>query len=191
MGTEMDQLTNTLSLICDEAKPWLNAEGKKLSENEIKLASKGWSAETWERFLTATVDKEISRHESVIENYPDLLDDQTETIWDVHSSVPEHVHKKIHSSITKLTVPQKSVVRGIYFYEMTERQLARKLNVTQPTINGTKNLSLKKIKALIESDPISAAYLIGGSANLPLRTQTEKQELLQVYRADLNGSYMK
>jgi DNA-directed RNA polymerase specialized sigma24 family protein len=191
MGTEMDQIAGTSSSTNDDVKPWLNSEGKRLSENEIKLASKRWGAETWERFLIATVDKEISRQECVIEDYPDLLDDQTETVWDVHSSVPEHVHKKIHSSITTLTVPQKSVVRGIYFYELTERQLARKLNLTQPTINGTKKLSLKKIKVLIESDPISAAYLIGGSANLPLRVQTEKQELLQVYRADLNGSYMK
>ena len=174
-----------------QTKPWLDAIGKKVSDVELKKLSVDWTPQIWEAFLLSTVEKEMSRLETTVDNYESLLEEQTETIWEIQGRVPEPVRKCVDGAIRKLPETQRKVIRATYFHEIPQTKIARFLKISPAAVTQTKNLSLNKIKDLIEFDLNVAAYLIGGSANLPLRTQTEKQELLQVYRADLNGSYMK
>ncbi len=172
--------------------PWNDAHGQLLTDLELKKVSAAWDAETWERFLASTVDRDMSDNESVCDDYEFNLEEELpEPIWVQSSDLPEVVHRAIHAAIRSLTERQRSVVRGIYFHSCSHGRVARNLRIARQTVSETKIISLKEIKRLLALDPAVASYLIGGSANLPAKKLSPEQMILEVYRADLNGSYMK
>jgi DNA-directed RNA polymerase specialized sigma24 family protein len=192
MGAYLKCDQNADEIADNTSKPWLNNDSRLLHTEAIRAASKDWDAETWERFLKATVETDMSRNEVVWDHYESLLEDeQTDSIWTPVACVPEHVHKQIHRAIRTLAPIHKATVRGIFFYELSQVEIARKLKVSPPAVSQIKKKSLSKIEDLLRADLNTVAYLIGGSANLPLEAQTREQELRDVYCQDLNGSYMK
>ena len=74
---------------------------------------------------------------------------------------------------------------------MPHHVIAKKLKIQRATVTQTNTISLNKIKVFLSLDTTVVAYLIGGSANLPAKKLSPEQMILEVYRADLNGSYMK
>ena len=175
-----------------DSKPWIGKDGAKLSDNDIRKISVNWTPATWELYLLTTVDCDMSRNETLLDDYDYRLNEEfTEDIWTKESSVPEYVHNRIHSAIRSLTEQQRIVIRGVYFLGMPHHVIAKKLKIQRATVTQTNTISLNKIKAFLSLDTTVVAYLIGGSANLPAKKLSPEQMILEVYRADLDGSYMK
>lgn len=57
--------------------------------------------------------------------------------------------KKLDYAISTLSKEEQMLVHDIYFEEMTEQQLAKKLHMTQQNINYKKQKILKKLKTLL------------------------------------------
>ncbi len=174
------------------SKPWIGKDGAELSDHDLRKISMNWAPATWELYLLTTVDCEMSRNETLLDDYDYRLNEEfTQDIWSDESSVPENVHDRIHSAIRSLTEQQRIVIRGVYFLGMPHHVIAKKLKIRRATVTQTNTISLNKIKAFLSLDTTVVAYLIGGSANLPAKKLSPEQMILEIYRADLNGSYMK
>lgn len=61
--------------ITNQSRPWLNKNGSIKSDAQIKAISKEWSLETWEQFLSETVDQE----EVYQRELPSFVSDETGT----------------------------------------------------------------------------------------------------------------
>lgn len=99
------------------AIPWLDQNGKLFSDEKIKSISKDWSAETWEEFLKATVESELSQNEVITPMYDSLCEEQTEAAWGSACRLPQTVQKEIHSAVRKLKERQRKIVRLHYWEE--------------------------------------------------------------------------
>ena len=175
----------------EPTKLWLDPNNKLLSDDTIQEKSKEWDADTWEAFLLATVDRDMARQETVSDDYDDLLEQETHTIWFEHCRLPRAIQSSVDQSVRSLDLVPRKVVRGIYWRDLPQTKIAKKLKISQSLVCRQKNLSHRKIKDLLERDVITAAYLIGGSANLASGIKTWGQELCEVYQQELNGSYLK
>lgn len=172
-------------------KPWFDDSGKLLSNESLKLVSKLWNAETWEQFLQETIEREQSPQEVVIDGYQMLLEEVSEGIWSKPCSVPLHVKRKIDEAIKRLSSVNRKIIRGIFWGNLNQSQIAKKLKISQPAVFRAKNFSLNQIKELLQVDVITAAYLIGGSQKSTLQNRSRDEEIQEVYGVDLNGSYLK
>ncbi len=174
-----------------EPKPWQGAKRKILSDETLAEVSKSWEAETWEQFLESTVDGELSRNETLLDDYQNLIENSSDHLFSFQTTVPEEVRRKLKWAVHQLSDVQRKIIYGIFFHALPETEVAKKLGLVQSTINEAKKISLNKIKQLIELDPIVAAYLIGGSKNLAPKERSRDEQILEVYLEDLKGSYIK
>lgn len=170
--------------------PWLDQKGKTLPTEKIKLISKDWDAETWEIFLKSTVDVEASGYEVTTPMYESLCEDQQDTMWGSSDSLPQPVQEEVRSAVRKLKERPKRIVRLHYWENLSLRKIAENENLTSSRIHKIKTDSLSKIKDLLENSVNTPSYLIGGyeDFNLP---KNREQEIKEVYRTDLEGSYLK
>lgn len=174
-----------------EPKPWQGAKRKILSDETLVEVSKSWEADSWEHFLESTVDGELSRNETLLDEYQNLIENSSDHLFSFQTTVPEKVRRKVQLVIKQLSLIQQKVIDALYFQELSEREIAKKLQVSQPRIHIIKKLSLNKIKELLDLDVITAAYLIGGSKNLAPTERSRDEQILEVYLEDLKGSYIK
>ncbi len=172
-------------------KPWQGSKRKILPNEALEKVSKSWNAGTWEQFLESTVDGELSRNETLLDDYQYLVENSTDHIFSFQTSVPDLVRRKLMWAVHQLTPTQRKIIYGIFFHALPETEVAKKLELSQSAVNQAKKLSLNKIKQLIESDLIVAAYLIGGSKNLAPKERSRDEQILEVYLEDLKGSYIK
>lgn len=170
--------------------PWLDQNGKLHSDEEIRSVSKNWTPEIWEGFLAATVDVELAPEETLIEGYDDLLEEEVESIWSGPCRVPASVRKSIEVAVRSLPPQQRQTIRGLFYHSMTGVEVARRLKISPSAVAQAKIISLNKIHTLLESDLNVLSYLIGGSENFDLPASRD-EEIKAVYRADLEGSYLK
>lgn len=173
-------------------KSWLDNNGQMLTDENLKEVSKSWSAETWEQFLSSTVDRDMSSLETTVDNFEELLEQTSEGIaWGSSSKLPIAISRRIQEAMRLLTKQQKQILQLHFWGEMSERQIAQYMEISQQTVHVSKKSSLSKIKDFLENDAVTQSYLIGGSKNSKENTGTREQQIREVYLMDLQGSYMK
>ena len=173
------------------SKPWLGANGKFLEDDVLQEISKEWTSQIWEQFLDDVIEVCMSRNETLVNDYNSLTEEVTEGIWEQIPSLPLEVQSKVRGALKQLSPVQRKIINGIFFKDLSQSAVARSLGVTHQTVNESKKISLKKIKELLENDPAVAAYLIGGSEKMAHRQKSREEEIREVYREDLKGSYIK
>lgn len=133
-------------------RPWLDGEGNHLPDSEIKKLCQEWSAETWDLYLSETVDRSCVELLSTNKEAFDLRSHEiqistlfSDSVFDEY----EHFRPFIEVALSGLTGKQYRILKGIYWDKKSESELATELSVTKGTINKQKTRSLKKMKKLI------------------------------------------
>jgi hypothetical protein len=161
-------------------KPWIKADGSLLSDAEIKAISQNWSAEVWEEFLTATVDKNHEQHFPILVQDSELESHST-TLWEGTSSdrMDEVAVGLRRICRDHLTPQQQHIIRGTYWENQSERKIAKSLGVVRTTVQSQKARSLVKIKKQV----ISEKLISGG------RQKNQKEQSLPTVTssADINS----
>ena len=140
-----------------QSRPWLSTDGSMLPDEEIKALSKDWSAETWEQFLTETVEKESSYQRDLPAFVsPTALDCFSETIWEGSTSdAMDDIAKGLRRICRNhLTPRQQHIVRATFWQSLSERQIADLLGVSRSTVRTQKLRALEKIKVQIEDEEL-------------------------------------
>ena len=107
-----------------------------------------------ERHVIALKEKD-ARHGTV--SYHALDTDERlgeELLRDPEASVEEQaianlLREKLRKSIALLSKPEQELIRALYFEELTERQCAEKLGLSQKGINKRKKRILAELKKIL------------------------------------------
>lgn len=84
-----------------------------------------------------------------------LMDDNAEQFADQQESVEDIVFRRfsierLYAALELLTEKERSLINALFFDEMTEREVARVLGISQPAVHKQKNKILKKLKVFLE-----------------------------------------
>lgn len=84
-----------------------------------------------------------------------LMDDNAEQFADQQESVEDVVFRRfsverLYAALELLTEKERSLINAFFFDEMTEREVARVLGISQPAVHKQKNKILKKLKVFLE-----------------------------------------
>lgn len=164
------------------ARPWLKSNGTIKSDEQIRTLSKNWSLETWEQFLSETVDNEEA-YQREEPNYvsEESLDCFTESIWDGADSdrmdfIATELRKICRNS---LTPHQQHIIRGFYWNRLSERELAEKFWISRSSVRTQRQRALEKIREQV----VALGLLEGGRPKSPKRESL--QELTKFHDANL------
>jgi DNA-directed RNA polymerase specialized sigma24 family protein len=184
-GTLDKQKTNPVD------RTWLDDFGLIKTDVELRLLSKSWNNETWQIFLQETVDRPAPEEEVQFTEYLDRLGEETETPWEVGSTLPEFVEAKISAALKSLEKINRKVIYGRFWLKCSYRHLAETLGIAVSTAFSKQEVSLAQIRAQLENDPNIISYLIEGSQKFNSHEKSRDQQIIEVYKADRRGSYMK
>lgn len=84
-----------------------------------------------------------------------LMDDNAEQFADQQESVEDVVFRRfsierLYAALELLTEKERSLINALFFDDMTEREVARVLGISQPAVHKQKNKILKKLKVFLE-----------------------------------------
>lgn len=84
-----------------------------------------------------------------------LMDDNAEQFADQQESVEDVVFRRfsierLYAAFELLTEKERSLINALFFDELTEREAARVLGISQPAVHKQKNKILKKLKVFLE-----------------------------------------
>lgn len=84
-----------------------------------------------------------------------LMDDNAGQFADSHESVEDMVLRRIsieevHEALVQLTEKERQLIDALYFQELTERDAAAMLGISQPAVHKQKMRILKKLKNFLE-----------------------------------------
>ena len=119
--------------------------------SDLKKLSANWSPDQWEKYLSSIE----SRCKEVLINprHYDILA-ETKSISLVFKDLPLNDVKfkpnlTIRQAINKLSKNEKKVIIGLYWYDLTQEELAVKFGLSRQTINTNRTRALKKMKNFI------------------------------------------
>lgn len=147
-----------------QIKPWLDENGKPLSDQHLKLVSKYWSISDWEEYLQT---QETGLKESLLEpEFYDLLAArQSETIFQRFVVTPDPASQKLVEGLLSILSPmQRTVLERIYVDGRSENYVANELNISRTTVQVHKQRALGRIKTHL-AEVSSIFPYIGKSEN--------------------------
>ena len=84
-----------------------------------------------------------NKEENISEDIWPLLNESQDT----HHEYSDHLEdKQIKRYLDKLPIAQREVVRGVYFQDMSQEQLAHQLNIPVGTVKSRLRLALQKLR---------------------------------------------
>jgi RNA polymerase sigma factor (sigma-70 family) len=135
--------------------PWLTYRGTPLTIDELRFVSRNWPASTWERYLQ-TLEKQqaefLTRWGGGIQfTSPDVMQDwlRSEYADDSPNSSRVTFDRKLEllpKAMGSLTMRESEVIHGVFFYDLTQRQVARLLNISEKRVSVLMRHALAKIK---------------------------------------------
>jgi RNA polymerase sigma factor (sigma-70 family) len=127
-------------------KPWLDQNNKPLSDDLLKIVSKSWSSETWEKYLNwcETPLREAQIHHTA---YEDMADKMNKSIFEEMSYESSESKKLlIKQLLKKLTLKQKKVIELVYWQGKTERDISICLGISRSSVRDLKFRALSKMQ---------------------------------------------
>lgn len=146
----------------DKKYIWLNGQPIEVTEEVYSVYMKG---DRKMRYFEAdlkterVVLDESGQVERIVPSREDSLDrlmeDNAAQFPDRHDSVEETVLRKlaidrVQEALTYLTEKERELISALFFQEMTEREYAQRIGVSQPAVHKQKNRILEKLKKFLE-----------------------------------------
>jgi len=104
--------------------------------------------------------------------------------------LPDKVSVAVRNSVRTLTKKQRPIIRGVFWHDLSERDLEKVIGISRSLVSRQKTNSLNKIKRLLKRDGATSSYLIGGLKRSTLK-DGNLNALQLVYQADRKGSSIK
>ncbi len=135
-------------------KPWHDDQGQLLTGKALFEAKKKWKPMDWEGYLREAVDKPLREvpaggaqelaqlSDRASEEYCDFLEVENRSF----------LTKKIEQSLTKLSAAEKEVLYALFWEGVSQRELAKSLNLHRLTVRTYQKRALEKVaRHLIET----------------------------------------
>ena len=162
----------------ENEQPWLDKNGKVLSDEVLRIISKVWDQETWDRYLDFYVnDIEDSRttykDDSTLEN---LLNHSVEPTFLTGGEYVNPILKsQLSEAIKLLSDRQKFVIENIFLNNLSEHQVAELLGISRATVRGHKQTALRHLKNNLEVHPPTSTLVKGQKKLRPQRRKKDEE----------------
>jgi len=134
----------------NEKKPWLDENGVRRSEAEIRSLAENWGDKTWEEFLRSTVEK--PQNDTLIPgfDYEIIEADARDTYQDMiaTNSRPDLIGL-VENLLSQLTNREQRVVQAIFWAGRSQHEIARELRLSRSAVRNCQNRALKKMGSLL------------------------------------------
>jgi RNA polymerase sigma factor (sigma-70 family) len=132
--------------------PWLNADGTKKSEEEIKELGKAWSSETWNLYLDSEVgtlrDDELLFVPTVTD---EILEKSAVLNLLQEGKHYEELETALLLALSQLTKAEKFIIRESFWKKSSNKEIAQRLNKTQKNVGVLKSRAIKKLGKILTS----------------------------------------
>lgn len=133
--------------------PWLDQNGKPLSDQQLKKVSQEWNAKTWERYLKSLegyrIESQITNESHFDERAEEI---QISTLFQEHDEESEYnrLKKLLTDAINSLNENQKTIILGLFYFNTSQRQLAKELNISHVAVAKTRDRAIERLKVFLE-----------------------------------------
>lgn len=134
----------------NEKKPWLDENGVRRSEGEIRSLAEKWGDKTWEEFLKDTVEKPLKDTLLKGLNYETIEAQVRETYQEMISTdfCPDLVGL-VEMLINHLTIRERCVVHSLFWAGKSQSETAKELSLSKSSVRTYQNRALKKMGTLL------------------------------------------
>ena len=129
-------------------RPWMNEDGTRKSDGEIKLLGQGWSADTWDRFLDADVG--TLKDDSLVffadmDKAFDLGQYDMADTSQGHGGY-EHLKAALLLAMDELSPKERDVVACSFWKGMDDKDIAKKMGMATNAVWVNKSPCHEKIE---------------------------------------------
>lgn len=147
----------------DKKQIWLKGQPIEVSEEVYAAYMQGERKMRYfesdlktERILLAEDGQIVQVIPSREDSLDRIMDDNAGQFADLHENVEETILRKISISyvreaLAQLTEKERQLIDALYFQEMTERDAAAMLGISQPAVHKQKIRILRKLKKSLEN----------------------------------------
>ena len=132
-----------------ETKPWLNEDGSRMTDEEIKVSSKNWSTSTWEDYLGKTFKYQLREDYAADHKDSDISSEQYKRLYVDKIAKPgefRHLAARLKRIMRDLTDIQKEVIFEMFWNNKSYRQIAKERKVSKSTVQHHVNHALKNLR---------------------------------------------
>lgn len=152
-------------------RPWRHKNGKRLSDQELRIVSKKWDEKTWEAYLKSI---ETPSAESLM-TFNDFKKVENLFYLESEAEFDETTHNYINYILSYLTAKQREVIT-LYFWEgQTLNQIADHMNLYWTTVQGIRDSALKKIEKILSNTRYSSLYKSNNKTNNKPKSKMENK----------------
>ena len=130
-------------------KPWRDEKGNLLSDEQLETLSKGWSEETWDDYLKDTVDvkqKELTLGDpQTAENIPLQKSKIFDQLPRINLRRNPELKKTMRAIVDDLPKKEREVTKMLYWHELSESEVARRMNCNKSSIQRLHKSILKHL----------------------------------------------
>ena len=141
--------------------PWLNADGTKKTEKEIKELGKTWSSTTWNSYLDSEVGDLQDDRLTFFENM-DTQDfsERSEVLKFLQDTkYYEGLETALSIVLDKLSPKERLIIRESFWKKSSDQEIAAKINSTHGSVRNLKHRAIKKIGKMLSSKELKEEVL--------------------------------
>jgi RNA polymerase sigma factor (sigma-70 family) len=164
--------------------PWLNSDGTRKTDDELRALSKTWGPSIWEKYLESieVAPTELLAHygHSIEET---AVEDGVRILFSLSSeSMFPHLRAAVNVALSRLTPRQYEMLK-LHFYERkSQPEIANILGISRSTVRDGIHAALQRMRTILGS--ISIKRLSDASKRLSARLETSKETDPPNFRSD-------
>lgn len=173
-----------------QVKPWTDEKGRSLSDVDLQIKSRNWSAEIWEEYLQTLESKHSGRMYK-----PDIYDgfctDNVESIFSVVTNEYNSVLKnQIESALAELPEKQAQVLRLIFWEGKSQNRIAKDWGVQQSSIFNLKERAISNLRISLEKlqGAVNSRSMKGQTNSSSLGSSAIQSDLEEAMNDEINRS---
>ena len=172
-------------------KPWTDAKGRVLSDDELRTQSKSWSSDTWKEHLT-TLESKSSGQFYKPEAYDGFFAELVESIFTVVTNENNSaLKKKIQLAVSDLPQRQREVLELIFWEGKSQNQIAKTWGIQQSSVFSLKERALRNLQFSLKKlqGAVNSPFMRGQENSSDLWCECIQSDIAEVMNSEINRTF--
>ena len=135
--------------------PWLNDDGTKKSEKEIRELGRAWSSEIWNQYLDSEVGTLEDKKLQFVPVITDEMLDKSHVLDFLNDGIHyEELETALLLALSELSQTERFIIKESFWKKTNNKEIAERLNKTQKNIGVLKSRAIKKLGKILSSQKL-------------------------------------
>lgn len=160
--------------------PWLNADGTKKSEEEIKELGKAWSSETWNLYLDSEVGTLRDDDLVFVPTVTDNTYEKSTVLNFLHDGKHyEEIESALLIALSELSQTERFIIKESFWKMNSNKEIAERLGKTRKTVGVLKARAIKKLGQILSSQKLRDEILYLKSSGRLKKVISDKKQWVE------------